>query len=63
MKCYTSSAFEETPTEPNNLGAKDNFSRRFKLMFDIYEKLDRLDNSDNAFGISPLAYVLFDCAR
>ena len=32
-------------------------------MLDIYEKLDRLDNSDNAFGISPLAYVLFDCAR
>lgn len=32
-------------------------------MFEIYEDIIRLDDSVNAFGVSPLAYVLFDCAK
>ncbi len=32
-------------------------------MFEIYEDIIRLDDSVNAFGVSPLAYVLLDCAR
>ena len=32
-------------------------------MFDIYEKFDELDSSDNAIGVSPLAYVSLYCAR
>lgn len=32
-------------------------------MFDIYEKFEELDNSDNAIGVSPLAYVTLLCIR
>lgn len=32
-------------------------------MLDFYEKICKLDDSENAIGVSPLAYVLFDCAR
>lgn len=32
-------------------------------MFDLYERLEELDNSDNAIGVSPLAYVSLTCAR
>lgn len=32
-------------------------------MFEIYEDILRLDDSENAYGISPLAYVVIDCAR
>ncbi len=32
-------------------------------MFDFYERMKELDNSDNAIGVSPLAYVSLDCAR
>lgn len=32
-------------------------------MFDFYDELLKLDDSVSAFGVSPLAYVMFDCAR
>lgn len=32
-------------------------------MFEIYEDIIRLDDSVNAYGISPLAYVVLDCGR
>lgn len=32
-------------------------------MFDIYERIEELDSSDNAIGVSPLAYVTLFCAR
>lgn len=33
------------------------------MLFDIYERFEELDNSDNAIGVSPLAYVTLGCAR
>ncbi len=32
-------------------------------MIDVYDELLQLDDSVSAFGVSPLAYVMFDCAR
>jgi len=32
-------------------------------MLDIYERFSELDESNNAIGVSPLAYVLLLCAR
>lgn len=32
-------------------------------MFDLYDKLLKLDDSVSSFGVSHLAYVMFDCAR
>lgn len=30
---------------------------------DIYEQIINMDNDKNAMGISPLSYVVLDCAR
>ncbi len=32
-------------------------------MFDFYDKIFELDDRDNAFGVSPLAYVSLYCGR
>ncbi|MGN1061459.1 MAG: hypothetical protein ACI4QN_06980 [Candidatus Coproplasma sp.] len=32
-------------------------------VFEIYEDIIRLDDSVNAYGITPLAYVMLDCGR
>lgn len=32
-------------------------------MIEFYSKIAKLDDSANVIGVSPLEYVLFDCAR
>ena len=32
-------------------------------MFDFYDRIFELDDSDNAIGVSPLAYVSLYCNR
>lgn len=29
----------------------------------IYEKLNQIDNDGNEMGVSPLSYVIFNCAK
>lgn len=29
----------------------------------IYEKLNQIDNDRNEMGVSPLSYVIFNCAK
>lgn len=30
---------------------------------DIYERLNQIDDERTAYGITPLSYVVLDCAR